>query len=438
MSTLVVIGAQWGDEGKGKVVDAVAAQADVVARFGGGNNAGHTLVVGGRKLVTHLVPSGCLYPGTRCVLGAGMVIDPEVLAREIAELGALGLLSRDELRVSLQAHVIFDFHRVLDGLREDRAASQAGAIGTTRRGIGPAYEAKAARRGVQVRDLFDRAGLRARLEHNRDALAPELARLGAEPIDVDALLAAAEQWARWLDPIACDASELCNQAISAGQRLLCEGAQGALLDLDHGTYPFVTSSSTTAGGACTGLGIGPTAIDQVWGISKAYATRVGAGPFPTKLGGQGGLGRPGDDALGERLRRAGDEYGATTGRPRDCGWLDLPALRYAARLSGMTGLCITKLDVLAVLGHAEVCVRYADGVDPVRDGLAQVRPVLERVEGFDQPGLAGARSEDALPRCVRAYLDLVAEAIEVPIALVSVGADREQTVFIRRPFETPG
>ncbi|MBC8073763.1 MAG: adenylosuccinate synthase [Deltaproteobacteria bacterium] len=433
MSTLVVIGAQWGDEGKGKVVDAVAAEADLVARFGGGNNAGHTLVVGDRKLVTHLVPSGCLYPGTRCVLGAGMVIDPDVLAREIAELGALGLLTRDELRVSLHAHLIFDFHRTLDGLREDRAAAHAAAIGTTRRGIGPAYEAKAARRGVQVRDLFDRAGLRARLEHNRDALAPELDRLGAPAVDVESLLEVAAGWARWLEPMACDASELCNQAISSGQRVLCEGAQGAMLDLDHGTYPFVTSSSTTAGGACTGLGIGPTVIDQVWGISKAYATRVGAGPFPTKLE------PPHDDGIGERLRRAGSEFGATTGRPRDCGWLDLPALRYAARLSGMTGLCITKLDVLAALGHAEVCLRYADGVDPARDGLANVRPVLQRVDGFDAPGLedalACARTEAALPRSVRAYLDLVSETVEVPIALISVGADREQTIFVRQPFE---
>ncbi|HWB73984.1 MAG TPA: adenylosuccinate synthase [Nannocystaceae bacterium] len=429
MSTLVVIGAQWGDEGKGKVVDAVAAEADLVARFGGGNNAGHTLVVGGRKLVTHLVPSGCLYPGTRCVLGAGMVIDPQVLAREIAELRALGLLAKDELRVSLHAHLIFDFHRALDGLREDRAAAKATAIGTTRRGIGPAYEAKAARRGVQVRDLFDPSRLRARLEQNRDALASELATLGAPPLDVDAALRTADEWARWLEPMACDASELCNDAVRAGQRVLCEGAQGALLDLDHGTYPFVTSSSTTAGGACTGLGLGPTAIDAVWGISKAYATRVGAGPFPTKL----------DGDVGERLRRAGDEYGATTGRPRDCGWLDLPALRYAARLSGMTGLCITKLDVLAVLGHAEVCIAYEDGIVPGRDDLAQARPVLQRVPGFDAPdlarALAGARTLEHLPASVRAYLDLVAEAVDVPIALASVGADREQTIFTRRPFE---
>ncbi len=429
MSTLIVVGAQWGDEGKGKVVDAVAAQADVVARYAGGNNAGHTLVVDGRKIVTHLVPSGCLYPDTRCVLGAGMVIDPDVLAKEVASLQALGLLMRDELRVSLHAHVIFGFHRDLDGLREDLAQGPR-AIGTTRRGIGPAYEAKAARRGIQIRDLFDPPTLRARLEHNRDALTPELTRLGREDaISVDTLMAAAEPWARFFEPMICDASALCHGAIRDGKRVLFEGAQGALLDLDHGTYPYVTSSNTTAGGVCTGLGVGPTAIDAVWGISKAYATRVGAGPFPSRL----------DDAVGQRLREVGGEYGATTGRPRDCGWLDLVALRYAARLSGMTGLCITKLDVLAELGRAEVCVGYEDGVDPGRDGLANARPVVEVVEGFDDPGLAGAlaqaRTFEAMPRAARVYLDRVAESVDVPIALVSIGAERDQTIFVQRPFE---
>jgi adenylosuccinate synthase len=429
MSTLVVIGAQWGDEGKGKVVDAVAAQADLVARFAGGNNAGHTLVVDGRKTITHLVPSGCLYPGTRCVLGAGMVIDPDVLADEVATLRGFGLLAKDELRVSLHAHVILGFHRDLDAAREELAGGGPRAIGTTRRGIGPAYEAKAARRGIQIRDLFDRATLRARLEQNRDAVAPELERLGrANPIDVDALMRAAEAWAHFFEPMACDASAMCHEAIVAGRRVLLEGAQGALLDLDHGTYPYVTSSSTTAGGACTGIGVGPTAIDAVWGISKAYATRVGAGPFPSRVDGE----------LGDKLRDAGGEYGATTGRPRDCGWLDLVALRYAARLSGMTGLCITKLDVLAQLGRAEICVAYEDGVDPGRDGLAAARPVVRAMPGFDDPSLvadlARARSVEALPKTARAYLDFIAQEVGVPIALVSLGAEREQTIFVQRPF----
>ncbi|MBK6916524.1 MAG: adenylosuccinate synthase [Deltaproteobacteria bacterium] len=430
MSTLVIVGAQWGDEGKGKVVDAVAAQADVVARFAGGNNAGHTLVVDGRKVVTHLVPSGCLYPGTRCVLGAGMVIDPDVLADEIASLHALGLLRDDELRVSLSAHVIFGYHRALDGAREDRAAGGARAIGTTRRGIGPAYEAKAARRGVQVRDLFEPELLRARLEQNRDVVGAELAAASLPPFDVEAAMRDAEAWAKWLAPVVCDTGALCHAAIREGRRVLLEGAQGALLDLDHGTYPYVTSSSTIAGGASSGLGIGPTLIDGVWGISKAYATRVGAGPFPTRL----------DDATGERLRQVGGEFGATTGRPRDCGWLDLPALRYGARLSGMTGLCITKMDVLAQLGQAQVCVAYEDGIDPGRDGLARARPQLQVVPGFDDPTLLGAlmqaRRFEELPRCVRAYLDLVAAHVEVPISLLSMGPDREQTVFVHEPFRS--
>jgi adenylosuccinate synthase len=430
MSTLVVVGAQWGDEGKGKVVDAVAAEADVVARFAGGNNAGHTLVVDGRTLVTHLIPSGCLYPGTRCVLGAGMVIDPDVLLHEIETLGALGLLVHDELRVSLHAHVIFPFHRQLDALREERATQSGAQIGTTKRGIGPAYEAKAARRGIRVADLLHPERLRERLEQNLAAVAPECERLGARiEGGVQQWLAQADAWARWLAPMTCDAGALCHAAIVAGQRVLFEGAQGALLDVDHGTYPYVTSSSTIAGGVCTGIGIGPTAIDEVWGISKAYATRVGAGPFPTKL----------VDATGNRLRELGAEFGATTGRPRDCGWLDLPALRHAARLSGMTGLCITKLDVLAALGKVEICVAYEDGIDPGCDGLAHAVPRLQSCPGWDDPDVVPrlrlARSLEALPAVARAYLDTIAAAIEVPIALVSVGASREQTIAVRRPFD---
>jgi adenylosuccinate synthase len=433
MSTLVVVGAQWGDEGKGKVVDAVAAEADVVARFAGGNNAGHTLVVAGRTLVTHLVPSGCLYPGTHCVLGAGMVIDPAVLAHEITTLRGLGLLANDELRVSLDANVIFPFHIELDALREDAARQHGRAIGTTKRGIGPAYEAKAARRGIRVRDLFARATLVERLEQNEAHAAHECERLGGRlGSGAREWLAHAEEWATWLAPIACDAGAFCHDAIVAGKRVLFEGAQGALLDVDHGTYPYVTSSSTIAGGACTGIGIGPTAIDGVWGISKAYATRVGAGPFPTKLASNG------KDLVGDRLRELGAEFGATTGRPRDCGWLDLPALRHAARLSGMTGLAITKLDVLAALRRVEVCVAYEDGIDPGTHGLFAAKPRLQACAGWDDPDvlpkLRAARTLEALPAVARAYLDLVTEATGVPIALVSVGASREETIAVARPF----
>jgi adenylosuccinate synthase len=427
MTTLAVVGAQWGDEGKGKVVDVLAAEADLVARFAGGNNAGHTLVVEGKKIVTHLVPSGCTYPGTRCLLGAGMVIDPEVFAEEIAEIQGHGLLQGDELRVSLDAHVIFPFHRELDGAREDAAGGQT--IGTTRRGIGPAYEAKVGRRGIRIRDLLRPDRLRERLELNKAMLEPEFTRLGrGRVIDIEALLAAAERWSTWLAPMVCDASAEVLEFVRAGRPVLFEGAQGALLDVDHGTYPYVTSSSTIAGGVCTGLGVGPTVIDGVWGITKAYTTRVGAGPFPTKL----------DGPAGERIRAVGGEYGATTGRPRDCGWLDLPALRLAARRNGLTGLVVTKLDVLAELDQVEICTRYQDDLDPGRDGFDEAKPVYEPIAGWGDPSwgaqVSKARSLADLPKPVRAYLDLIAEAIEVPITMVSIGADREQTIRLASAF----
>lgn len=427
MTTLAVVGAQWGDEGKGKVVDVLAAEADLVARFAGGNNAGHTLVVDGNKIVTHLVPSGCTYPGTRCLLGAGMVIDPEVFAEEIAEIRSQGLLQNDELRVSLDAHVIFPYHRDLDGLREDVASS--GKIGTTRRGIGPAYEAKVGRRGIRIRDLFRPDRLRERLELNKAILEPEFARLGRDrTIDIDGLLSAAAGWAEWLEPMACDAGTEVLDYVAAGKAVLFEGAQGALLDVDHGTYPYVTSSSTIAGGVCTGLGVGPTVVEGVWGITKAYTTRVGAGPFPTKLEGE----------VGDALRAAGGEYGATTGRPRDCGWLDLPALRLAARRNGLTGLVVTKLDVLAALPAVEVCTGYRDNLDPARDGFDKVVPVYEPVADWGDPNWAGtvsqARALEDLPKPLRAYLDKISEYVEVPITMVSIGPERDQTIRLADAF----
>jgi adenylosuccinate synthase len=431
MSTLAVVGAQWGDEGKGKVVDVLAASADVVARYSGGNNAGHTLVIDGKKIVTHLVPSGCTRPGTTCVLGNGMVVDPEVLQKEVANLQASGLLLGDELKISYDAHVIFEFHRRLDGLREDATAG-AQRIGTTRRGIGPAYEAKAGRRGVRVRDLFVPERLRERLLSNAEILDPELARLGSKGIDVDAALREAEQWVKFFAPKVVDASALLNDAIKAGKSVLFEGAQGALLDVDHGTYPFVTSTNTIAGGVCAGLGIGPTRIDAVWGITKAYTTRVGGGPFPTRLAGD----------IAHRLREAGGEYGATTGRPRDVGWLDLPALRHAARVNGLTGLCVTKVDVLAMIPEAALCVAYRDGVDPGRDGYDHAVPVLEPISGWGEPGiveaLSAAKVEADLPPAVRGLLDRIEAAIDVPVTLLSTGADRGQTMLRAEPFPRQG
>ena len=431
MPTLVVVGAQWGDEGKGKVVDVLASKANVVARFAGGNNAGHTLVVEGQQIITHLVPSGCTYPGTICALGSGMVIDPVVFREEVESLQALGLLQNNELRVSLGAHLIFDFHRALDGLREDRASTHDNQIGTTRRGVGPAYEAKAGRRGIRVRDLFDASRLRDRLLQCKAVVDPEFERLGHDHrVDVDRLLTDAAGWARWLEPMAADVGEVCQESIDAGKRVLFEGAQGAMLDVDHGTYPFVTSSNAIAGGVCTGIGVGPTQIDEVWGISKAYTTRVGAGPFPTRVEG----------AEGNGLRKAGKEYGATTGRPRDCGWLDLPALRYAARINGMSGLCVTKLDVLAELPRIQLCTAYEDGRSPGKDDLALARPVLETVQGWDDPSVApklrAARTREEIPGPVRAYLDRISEAVGVPVVLASVGPGREETIVLSEAFQS--
>jgi adenylosuccinate synthase len=432
MSVVIVVGAQWGDEGKGKVVDLFTERAEVVVRYGGGANAGHTLVIDGQKLVTHLVPSGVCHPGKSCVLGDGMVIDPQALLDEIAQCQARGLLAHGELVVGLGAHVILPYHKLIDGLREDRGAKEGRAIGTTRRGIGPAYEAKAARRGVRVRDLFRGDRLRALVAANVDELAPLIEHLGhSAPTDVeiqrwiqDALDAGAR-----LQPYVGDAGRFVARAIASGKHVLFEGAQGCLLDLDHGTYPYVTSSSTIAAGACQSAGIGPTQIDAVVGITKAYATRVGEGPFPTELVGD----------AGQRLRDAGGEYGATTGRPRRCGWLDIPALRMGARLSGMQMLALTKLDVLAGFDRIEVCVAYElDGREldepPIdHDDLVRAKPIYTSLPGWGAlPG--DARHVVDLPAPARAYVEMIERMAGVPLCLVSVGPDRAQTIRLHDPF----
>ncbi len=432
MSVVIVVGAQWGDEGKGKVVDLFTERADVVVRYGGGANAGHTLVIEGQKLVTHLVPSGVCHPGKSCVLGDGMVIDPFTLLEEIAKLQARGLLVRGELLIGLGAHVIMPWHKLIDGLREDRGAKKGTAIGTTRRGIGPAYEAKAARRGIRIRDLYKPDRLAELVAANLDELGPVIDHLGgARP--------SADQAKAWIDdamaagaklaPHTGDAGRHVARAITAGRHVLFEGAQGCLLDLDHGTYPYVTSSSTIAAGACQSAGIGPTKIDAVVGITKAYATRVGGGPFPTELHGE----------AGERLRQAGGEFGATTGRPRRCGWLDLPALRMGARLSGMRSLALTKLDVLAGMGEVSVCVAYKlDGkeldeppIDP--EDIARAEPVFATLPGWGKLP-SEARSITDLPTQARAYVEAIEKLAGVPFCLVSVGPDRAETIRLEDPF----
>ena len=432
MSVVIVVGAQWGDEGKGKVVDLFTERADTVVRYGGGANAGHTLVIEGKKLVTHLVPSGVCHPGKSCVLGDGMVIDPHTLLEELADCQARGLLMRNELLVGLGAHVILPYHKLIDGLREDHGAKRGNAIGTTRRGIGPAYEAKAGRRGVRMRDLLKPARLRELVAANLDELAPLIRHLGGTvPSDAEvakwieeALVAGAR-----LAPHTGDAGRHVANKIAAGKHVLFEGAQGCLLDLDHGTYPYVTSSSTIAAGACQSAGIGPTQIDAVVGITKAYATRVGGGPFPTELHGE----------AGDRLRVAGGEFGATTGRPRRCGWLDLPALRMGVRLSGMQSLALTKLDVLGDLGEVRVCVAYkVDGkeldeppIDP--DDIARAEPVYASFTGWGKLP-ATARDVTDLPAPARAYVDTIQKMAGVPFCLVSVGPDRMETIRLLDPF----
>jgi adenylosuccinate synthase len=432
MSVVIVVGAQWGDEGKGKVVDLFTERADVVVRYGGGANAGHTLVIDGKKLVTHLVPSGVCHPGKACVLGDGMVIDPHTLLEEVAQCQARGLLMQNELLIGLGAHVILPYHKLVDGLREDKGAKIGRAIGTTRRGIGPAYEMKAARRGIRVRDLLRPQRLAELVNANLDDLRPVITHLGGtSPTkgEVDGWISEALAAGERLRPYTGDAGRHVANAIARGQHVLFEGAQGCLLDLDHGTYPYVTSSSTIAAGACQSAGIGPTQIDSVVGITKAYATRVGEGPFPTEL--------HGDE--GERLRKAGGEYGATTGRPRRCGWLDLPALRMGVRLSGMQSLALTKLDVLSGMGDVYICVAYTcDGreldeppTDP--DDLARAVPVYTRLPGWG-PLPSDARDVTDLPAPARAYVETIERMAGVPFCLVSVGPDRSETIRLHDPF----
>ena len=425
MPALVVVGAQWGDEGKGKVVDLISERADMVVRYAGGANAGHTLKVGGQKLVTHLLPSGVMHPKVRCVLGAGMVIVPEVLVDEIKTCEAIGLDVRPRLTVSGRAHVTFPFQSAID------RASNTGprAIGTTGRGIGPTYSDKAARIGVTLRDFVEHETTRAResIAALVEVWTHRARAAGVEPPTLDGTLAYIAPLAREIAPLLGDASIAAWEAVRANKRVVFEGAQGTLLDLDHGTYPFVTSSNTVAGGACTGTGIGPTMIEAVVGITKAYCTRVGHGAFPTELHG----------AEGDRLREAGEEYGATTGRPRRCGWLDLPALRYAARVNGLTSLAVTKIDVLAGMPRVPVCVAYkVDGAlvhDLPVDVLDRAEPVFEQWEGWSS-AVADARDEGALPKSVRQYLAQIEERVEVPVAIASVGAERDATIIRREVF----
>ena len=426
MSAVVIVGAQWGDEGKGKIVDLYTESADLVVRFAGGPNAGHTLVVGDDKIVVRLIPSGILRPRARCVMAQGMVIDAGVLVGEIDALAARGYSTEGRLFVSDRAHLILPYHVQLDGLREAQASSGA-RIGTTKRGIGPCYEDKAARRGVRVGDLRDLSRVEALVQKALEAWAPTLKALGGEMPSAKAIVAELAPLAARIVPLVADTSAIVDAAVRAGEKVMLEGAQGTLLDLDHGTYPFVTSSSAVAGGACAGVGIGPTRIKRVIGITKGYATRVGEGPFPTEL----------TDEIGDRLRTAGGEFGSVTGRPRRTGWLDLPALRYAARVNGLDALAITKLDVMTGLSTLKVCVAYDTPEGRTRDfpvdHLAESKPVYETLAGWTET-LPAVRTLGELPAAALAYIRFVEEASGVPACLVSVGPRRDETIVLRDAF----
>jgi adenylosuccinate synthase len=420
----VIVGAQWGDEGKGKIVDLLAMDSDVVCRYQGGPNAGHTIVLGGQTFALHHVPSGIL-SGKLCVVGAGCVVDPELLVAELDELEGRGIATQT-VRVSGNAHLIMPWHVAIDSASERHLGRLQ--IGTTRRGIGPAYADKAARIGIRVQDILDPKILRQKFE---TALAEKnvvLERVhGVAPLEVEALAERMEAHAVRLRPYVADTSLLVDQALKDGRRVLLEGAQGTLLDLDHGTYPFVTSSSPIAGAAATGVGIGPTRIDRVLGVAKAYVTRVGEGPFPTEIQGP-------EQA---RVRELGAEYGTTTGRERRCGWLDLVALRFAVRVNGMTSLALTKIDVLSAFGELPVCVRYRlpDGSESEefpahQSDFHHAEPVYETLAGWQEP-LDEAESLADLPAAARAYVAFVEEQLGIEVSLISVGAERERVVAPR-------
>ena len=426
MSAVVIVGAQWGDEGKGKIIDIYTERADVVVRFAGGPNAGHTLVVGDEKIVLRLVPSGILRPEAQCVMAQGMVIDPAVVMGEIDALEARGTSVKGRLFMSDLAHLVLPYHRVVDGLRES-SASAAQKIGTTKRGIGPCYEDKAARRGIRIGDLYDLGVLEDKLKQNASVWGPIVSAFGGEMPEVSAMMDELRVLAPRILPFVTDTAARIDVSIKQGARVLFEGAQGTLLDLDHGTYPFVTSSSAVAGGACVGAGVGPTRIKRAIGITKGYATRVGEGPFPTEL----------HDELGERIRVAGGEFGSVTGRPRRTGFLDLPALRYAARVNGLDGLAVTKLDVLTGIEKIKVCVAY-DTPEGRTTELAirhidKVRPVYQEMAGWREP-LSGARTIHALPRAARDYVDFIENAVGVKVFLVSVGPRRDETIIVKDAF----
>ncbi|HEX7227023.1 MAG TPA: adenylosuccinate synthase [Candidatus Binatia bacterium] len=431
MSNVAIIGAQWGDEGKGKVVDLFTRDADIIVRFQGGNNAGHTLVVDGKKTVLHLIPSGALHPDKLCVIGNGVVVDPQILLEEIDALKAQGHLLDDALlRISEEGHLIMPYHKAIDLARERLRGK--GKIGTTGRGIGPAYEDKVARVGIRFIDLLEEDTFREKLRHNIEEKNIYLkAILKEKTLDFDAIHDTYAGYRERLRPLITNTSLLLDREIRAGKKVMFEGAQGTLLDVDHGTYPYVTSSNTSTGGACTGAGVGPQHIHHVIGISKAYTTRVGSGPFVTEQFGP----------EGETLKREGVEFGATTGRPRRCGWFDAVGVRHAVRVNGITGIALTKLDVLTGFKKVPICTAYRfdgrvyDEFPASSKVLDKAEPVLEEMAGWNE-ALTAVRKFSELPAAAQKYVQRIEKLLETEIILVSVGPGREQTILLKNPFDS--
>ncbi|HTU50046.1 MAG TPA: adenylosuccinate synthase [Acidobacteriaceae bacterium] len=422
--TAVVLGAQWGDEGKGKIVDVLSGRFSVVARYAGGHNAGHTVIIGGKRFVLQLVPCGVLRPDCRAVIGNGVVLDPMAFLSEVARLKELGVDVAGQLFVSDRAHVILPYHRMIELASENAPGRMK--IGTTSRGIGPAYEDKMKRGGLRVVDLLNTELLRTHIKnacHEKNTIAHAL--FASEPIDPEKMYEEYACAAEALAPFVADTSRMLNDALKAGESIMFEGAQGTLLDIDHGTYPFVTSSSATAGGAATGTGVGPTKIGTVIGVTKAYVTRVGEGPFPTEI----------HDAQGELIRARGQEYGAVTGRPRRCGWLDLPLLRYSTQINGTEWLVVTKLDVLDTLKEIPVCTAYrihgkiTDTIPADVRGLEAIEPILTTMKGWDG-ATENVRTFDALPSAAKEYLKFLEAESGAKIGMISTGPDRDQTIVL--------
>jgi adenylosuccinate synthase len=426
---VVVLGTQWGDEGKGKIVDLLTEQVKYVVRFQGGHNAGHTLVIEGKKTVLHLIPSGILHEGVMCLIGNGVVLAPDALMKEIVELENQGVPARERLRLSPACPLILPFHAALDQARE-KAKGEA-KIGTTGRGIGPAYEDKVARRGLRLGDLLDTERFASKLREVMDYHNFVLANFyQVDTLDYDRVLQRSLELGEELKPMIADVSSILHRAREAGEHIMFEGAQGSLLDIDHGTYPFVTSSNTTAGGAATGTGFGPLYLDYVLGITKAYTTRVGSGPFPTEL----------SCAIGEHLGAKGHEFGATTGRKRRTGWFDAVALRHAVQINSVSGICLTKLDVLDGMDEVKICVAYRDqagnptGIPCDAEGWQKIQPVYETVPGWKET-TAGAKKLADLPQNARSYIQRLEQLMGAPVDIISTGPDRVETIVLRHPFE---